>query len=314
MENFDPSLVPVSSIITLAKVGQKILNGNNTINNLGGLQVGYSNTATGNLNVSGDLNFPGLATELKFTKGTSLDNTKIQWGDGTGWRVRFQKDNQNPQLDISDNGNITVFGSENVINNLNIDGINLNLNKSLTIGNKAKIYSGVDPIANDGWIRLLNVNGTNTYSGADKEGFAAYNLYSDLDTTVNSNLAVKQITNLKNLNVTSGGSFNNETKLRTSDVRAFSGNNPSIRSTDNKDRFYFKDNGRTEYNSGDGTFEFKTGPTETDGMKITNNSLDIYGNLVTSNSNVSCLTAMGNPQSDIKIRGKSLLNNLTWHS
>jgi hypothetical protein len=69
IENFDPSLVPVSSIITLAKVGQKILNGNNIINNLGGLQVGYSNTATGNLNVSGDLDFPGLATKLKFTKG-----------------------------------------------------------------------------------------------------------------------------------------------------------------------------------------------------------------------------------------------------
>ena len=47
-ENFDPSLVPVSSIVTLAKVAQKLVNGNGTLTN------------PGNLTVSGDLIVNGI--------------------------------------------------------------------------------------------------------------------------------------------------------------------------------------------------------------------------------------------------------------
>ena len=53
-ENFDPSLVPVSSIITLAKVAQKLVNGNGTLTNPGNLQIGTPNTP-GNLHVTGTL-------------------------------------------------------------------------------------------------------------------------------------------------------------------------------------------------------------------------------------------------------------------
>ena len=53
-ENFDPSLVPVSSIVTLAKVAQKLVNGNGTLTNPGNLQIGIGNgSATGNLRVTG---------------------------------------------------------------------------------------------------------------------------------------------------------------------------------------------------------------------------------------------------------------------
>jgi len=38
-ENFDPSLVPVSSIVTLAKVAQKLVDGNGTLTNPGNFQV-----------------------------------------------------------------------------------------------------------------------------------------------------------------------------------------------------------------------------------------------------------------------------------
>ena len=48
-ENFDPSLVPVSSIVTLAKVAQKLVDGNGTLTNPGNL------TVAGNLTVSGNL-------------------------------------------------------------------------------------------------------------------------------------------------------------------------------------------------------------------------------------------------------------------
>jgi len=52
-ENFDPSLVPVSSIVTLAKVAQKLVNGNGTLTNPGNLQIGASTSAPGNLTVTG---------------------------------------------------------------------------------------------------------------------------------------------------------------------------------------------------------------------------------------------------------------------
>ena len=53
-ENFDPSLVPVSSIVTLAKVAQKLVNGNGTLTNPGNLQIGSSASAPGNLTVTGN--------------------------------------------------------------------------------------------------------------------------------------------------------------------------------------------------------------------------------------------------------------------
>jgi hypothetical protein len=52
-ENFDPSLVPVSSIVTLAKVAQKLVNGNGTLTNPGNLQIGKDMQATGALTVTG---------------------------------------------------------------------------------------------------------------------------------------------------------------------------------------------------------------------------------------------------------------------
>ena len=54
-ENFDPSLVPVSSIVTLAKVAQKLVDGGGTLTNPGNLQIGMPSAgANGNLNVTGD--------------------------------------------------------------------------------------------------------------------------------------------------------------------------------------------------------------------------------------------------------------------
>jgi len=61
-ENFDPSLVPVSSIVTLAKVAQKLVNGNGTLTNPGNLQIGSSASAPGNLMVTGNANINGTLT------------------------------------------------------------------------------------------------------------------------------------------------------------------------------------------------------------------------------------------------------------
>jgi len=67
-----------------------------------------------NLRVDGALNVSGNANLANFTikKGTaSPDNSKIQWGDGTGWRLRFQKDDSNPTMDVYDNGSVNITRS-----------------------------------------------------------------------------------------------------------------------------------------------------------------------------------------------------------
>ena len=55
-ENFDPSLVPISSIVSLSKVAQKIVNGNGTLTNPGNLQIGNSTNDPKNLIVTGTIN------------------------------------------------------------------------------------------------------------------------------------------------------------------------------------------------------------------------------------------------------------------
>ena len=74
-ENFDPSLVPVSSIVTLAKVAQKLVTGG-VLTNPGSLQIGTSNlNGAGNLLVTGNSTVNG-----KTTLNSTLDvtgNTKI---------------------------------------------------------------------------------------------------------------------------------------------------------------------------------------------------------------------------------------------
>ena len=56
-ENFDPSLVPVSSVVTLAKVAQKLVDGNGTLTNPGNLAV------TGTLHVGAPITIPATTNE-----------------------------------------------------------------------------------------------------------------------------------------------------------------------------------------------------------------------------------------------------------
>jgi hypothetical protein len=128
-ENFDPSLVPVSSIVTLAKVAQKLVNGNGTLTNPGNLQIGSSASAPGNLTVTGNTTFNGTITQTGIANGltikngtTSPDAALFSFGDGSGWRARFGKAGS-PTLDISDNptGGIQVTGNTTVSNTLKLN-------------------------------------------------------------------------------------------------------------------------------------------------------------------------------------------------
>ena len=83
-EHFDPSLVPVSSIVTLAKVAQKLVDGNGTLTNPGNLQLGtYS--APGNLAVSGNTILGGPRTDIAGITTINSDtiiNNRLNVGNG----------------------------------------------------------------------------------------------------------------------------------------------------------------------------------------------------------------------------------------
>ena len=64
-----------------------------------------SGSANQNLIVTGNLSGGGL----NIARGTaSPDWTKIQFGDGTGWRVRYQTSDANPLMDITDRGDVVI--------------------------------------------------------------------------------------------------------------------------------------------------------------------------------------------------------------
>ena len=168
-ENFDPSLVPVSSIVTLAKVAQKLVTGG-VLTNPGSLQIGTPNAGgggnllvTGNNTVNGNNTVLGNTTlaNVKINPVGTTGNTIIQYGDGTGKKVVFQKDDANPQLEIFDNKKVNIKGE------LNVDGI-FNGNNISSTTNSSKfgqttINGGKITIGNtDNYVEKLLTNvGTN---------------------------------------------------------------------------------------------------------------------------------------------------------
>jgi hypothetical protein len=106
-ENFDPSLVPVSSIITLAKVAQKLVNGNGTLTNPGNLQIGSSTSAPGNLTVTGNANINGTLT---------LGGTDIG---------KYVIDKINTLSSSLTTDALTVKGTANVTGDLTVKGTNI---------------------------------------------------------------------------------------------------------------------------------------------------------------------------------------------
>jgi hypothetical protein len=125
-ENFDPSLVPVSSIVTLAKVAQKLVNGNGTLTNPGSLQIGTSATAPGNLTVTGN---------------TSVGGT------------------------LGVTGNTTVNGSLNV-NNVSAFESHSRFNRGITISRDGAVISGgIVVLEGRTTLMGLTVNGNTSVNG-----------------------------------------------------------------------------------------------------------------------------------------------------
>ena len=195
LENFDPSLVPVSSIVTLAKVAQKLVDGGGTLTNPGNLQIGNPGVGTtGNLRVTGTTILDGATTigsTLGVTGTTNLANTTISGSltvpgnvhiggtAGTALMIHPRPTATAPLKDnlyqfFSDTGEklqiyCNATGTE--IFNLNNEGSayfnwNLGSNGTTTMG-KDTWHLSADTVNNKKIKRLYFANGADTYFGSN---------------------------------------------------------------------------------------------------------------------------------------------------
>jgi hypothetical protein len=159
-ENFDPSLVPVSSIVTLAKVAQKLVNGNGTLTNPGNLQIGATGTTPGgNLTVTGGINTIGFNGTVSMTEvngsGTVTGEKGLTVGNLTIGRHAgdlhdyIRSGSTNGLLLSAANNNIFIWGKNRLYcqNDLNVTGTttlnsNLIVGGPLTMGNNSKVTTG----------------------------------------------------------------------------------------------------------------------------------------------------------------------------
>jgi len=158
-ENFDPSLVPVSSIITLAKVAQKIVDGNGTLTNPANLNIGTP-TGKGNLTVTGDSTTNGNST----VGGNSTTNGNKQI-DGTLGVTGATT--LSGTLNVADTVNLS--GGATILNGLRTNGLyvntssgslgNANIAGTLSVGSSATIGLAGSPATTNN----LTVNGASTF-------------------------------------------------------------------------------------------------------------------------------------------------------
>jgi hypothetical protein len=124
-ENFDSSLVPVSSIISLAKIAQKLVNGNGTLTNPGNLQIGASTATPGNLTVTGN----SIITGNLSIAGTTNFNGPVTFGTG----------NSTIPGSLTTKGSLTSGSSSNL---QSIQTWGPIISNSLTVGPGAAQFNG----------------------------------------------------------------------------------------------------------------------------------------------------------------------------
>jgi len=176
-ENFDPSLVPVSSIVTLAKVAQKLVNGNGTLTNPGNLQIGKDvGASSGNLTVTGKT---AIGSTTMGDKTLNVTGTLGVSGKAVINAAGVPSDITNyPDLTVGGSmgvtgntsvmGNLDVTGTTTMKRTLNVDGVTT-LNKPLTIksgdkwGNTLNLLQGTETTGAAGeppYINFMQKDGT----------------------------------------------------------------------------------------------------------------------------------------------------------
>jgi hypothetical protein len=224
-ENFDPSLVPVSSIVTLAKVAQKLVNGNGTLTNPGNLQIGAGATTPGNLTVTGNSIVNGntglggsliingnkpTSNKINFT-GSGINQYHygyLQAGNinmGPGWGTDLspvipQDIISAPNLGLTSDNGVTVLGKLGITGHTSV-GQSLNVIGYKPTSNKISFTGSGNNQYHYGYLKAGNINmgpgwGIDSTPNVPQDIISAPNLYLTCDNGV---------TVLGNLNVTGNG-------------------------------------------------------------------------------------------------------------
>ena len=156
-ENFDPSLVPVSSIITLAKVAQKIVDGNGTLTNPANLNIGTT-SAKGNLLVTGNSTTNGnkqIDGTLGVTGATTLSNTLDVTGNTTvGGTLGVTGD-------TTVGGTLGITGATTLTGTLNANGVTTIGATGTPATTNNLTVNGATKINGDTTIKALTISGAN---------------------------------------------------------------------------------------------------------------------------------------------------------
>jgi hypothetical protein len=178
-----------NSINTLAQLARKLMDGGATI--------------------PGNLNFKGTTMPLNISSGTaSPDAYKFQFGDGSGWRLRFQKDDKTPTMDVYDNGNVTVAG--------NIKAGTITSDGAIRIKNRWMIGGSGGGSGDDEWVRMTGLDNKGYYGG-----FAAGKLWTG-DNTINGRNIFAEIDNInKRKIIILIGRFGPDTETTTTALNKF---------------------------------------------------------------------------------------------
>ena len=149
IENFDPSLVPVSSIVTLAKVAQKLVNGNSTLTSPSNLILGSNSSGgAGNLTVTGNSKINGMV------QIGSTDLFNMQSSDG------FFK-LQNGSASSGANSNLLTVGRDG---SLTTTGM---IKSNITTSGNSTLRGYGQTIINGGQINIGNNNNTISIKNGD---------------------------------------------------------------------------------------------------------------------------------------------------
>ena len=157
-ENFDPSLVPVSSIVTLAKVAQKLVNGNGTLTNPGNLQIGKDvGTPSGSLTVTGKT---AIGSTTMGDKTLNVTGTL-----GVSGKTVINSAGIPSTLAPANYPDLAVGGSMGVTGNSSVMG-DLDVTGTTTMNGTSSLKTNVWHTSTDGANRLHYTDKAGTYFGS----------------------------------------------------------------------------------------------------------------------------------------------------
>lgn len=183
-EHFDPSLVPVSSIVTLAKVAQKIVTGNGTLTN------------PGNLNVAANL---VIRDTSRFE-----DNVTISKNGLTVTGPITQTDNSANTLNgaTTNNGSFTVSGTATIDGDITTNGkIYVSKDNGIT-------FNGTSGISGNSTPSTYNISDDGNNLSISNSNGRILSFNKDGSINGNNNFRIDANSSLFATNVTTGGNLN----------------------------------------------------------------------------------------------------------